>query len=241
MSFSDMGGATEPGSAVSQNASVTVDVHFDFVCPWCLIGKRNLDAALSRIASLRPNVGVKVRWHSHQLLPNTPVSGLPYQAFYVARLGSPGAVAARRAQVQEAAHAAGIELAFDRIAVMPNTRAAHNLVAWATATTSGAACKPVLLIDRLFTGYFMGGEDIGNRDVLECIGLECGLDAAGLVDHLMTSRQDEHMPLPRSPRAEEVRGVPHFVFNSALSLSGAYSPGAIADAMLRSIGDQESR
>jgi predicted DsbA family dithiol-disulfide isomerase len=125
---------------------------------------------------------------------------------------------------------------------MPNTRAAHKLVAWAIAANTGAACKPALLIDRLFTGYFMDGEDIGNPDVLERIGLACGLDAAGLADHLTTSRREDNIALPRSPQAaDDVRGVPHFVVNSALSLSGAYSPGAIVDAMLRSIGDQENR
>ncbi|RKE39604.1 putative DsbA family dithiol-disulfide isomerase [Paraburkholderia sp. BL23I1N1] len=236
-----MDGTTEQGAVVNQNTLVTVDVHFDFICPWCLIGKRNLDAAVSRLASLRPDVGVKVRWHSHQLLPDTPVGGVPYQAFYVARLGSPHAVAARRAQVQEAARAAGIELAFDRIEVMPNTRAAHTLLAWAAATSPGPACKSALLIDRLFTGYFMDGEDIGNPDALERIGLACGLDAAGLAEHLMTSREDGDVALPRSPQADDVRGVPHFVVNSALSLSGAYSPGAIVDAMLRSIDAQENR
>src|ERR1700709_1906501 len=82
-----MDATTVRGTAVSKNASLTVDAHFDFVCPWCLVGKRNLDAAVSRLASLRPEVSVKVRWHSHQLLPDTPVGGLPYQAFYVARLG----------------------------------------------------------------------------------------------------------------------------------------------------------
>ncbi|MGA7815854.1 DsbA family oxidoreductase [Caballeronia sp.] len=230
---------TEQGTAVNKNESVTVDVHFDFICPWCLIGKRNLDAAVTYLASLRPDVSVKVRWHSHQLLPDMPVDGVPYQAFYVARLGSPGAVAARRAQVQKAAEAAGVELMFDRIEVMPNTRAAHRLVAW--ATTTGAAIKPALLIDRLFTGYFIDGEDIGSPDVLERIGLACGLDAARLAEHFTTSGREDNMTLPCSPQADDVQGVPHFVVNSALSLSGAYSPGAIVDAMLRSIGDQENR
>jgi predicted DsbA family dithiol-disulfide isomerase len=147
----------------------------------------------------------------------------------------------RARSVQEAARAAGIELAFDRIEVMPNTRAAHKLVAWATAANTGAACKPALLIDRLFTAYFMDGEDIGNPDVLERIGLACGLDAADLADHLTMSRREGNIALPRSTQADDVRGVPHFVVNSALSLSGACSPGAIVDAMLRSIGDQESR
>ena len=223
-------------ATAAENASMTVDVHFDFVCPWCLIGKRNLDAALSRLASLRPDVSVKVRWHSHQLLPDIPVGGVPYQAFYVARLGSANAVAARRAQVQEAARAAGVRLAFDRIEVMPNTRAAHSLVAWAATTGAGFQAAP--LIDRLFTGYFMDGEDIGSPDVLERIGLACGLDAAGLAEHLAASRRNDDTRLPLSPQAEDVRGVPHFVFNSAMSLSGAYSAGAIVEAMLRSLGEK---
>ncbi|MFL9959951.1 DsbA family oxidoreductase [Paraburkholderia sediminicola] len=238
MSFSDMVGVTKQGSAV-EKASVTVDVHFDFVCPWCLIGKRNLDTAINRVASLRPDVSVKARWHSHQLLPDIPVGGVPYQAFYVARLGSANAVAARRAQVQEAARAAGVQLAFDRIEVMPNTRAAHSLVSWAVTTSAGF--QPASLIDRLFTAYFMDGEDIGDPDVLQRIGLACGLDAAALAEHLAASRRDHNMAIPRSLQAEGVTGVPHFVINSSLSLSGAYSPGAIVDAVLRSAGDQENR
>src|SRR3954454_18924484 len=151
--------------AAAEKAFVRIDVHFDFVCPWCLIGKRNLDAAVNRFSSLRPDVGVKVRWHSHQLLPDVPVGGVPYQAFYVARLGSAEAVAARRAQVQEAARAAGLQLAFERINVMPNTRAEHRLAYWAVGTSPGF--QPAPLIDRLFTGYFMDGEDIGDPDVLQ--------------------------------------------------------------------------
>ncbi|SAL86649.1 DSBA oxidoreductase [Caballeronia arvi] len=93
-----MDGATEQVIEVDKSASLTVDVHFDFVCPWCLIGKRNLDAAIRRLGSLRPDVSVEVRCHPHQLLPDIPAGGVPYQAFYVNRLGSAKAVDARRAQ-----------------------------------------------------------------------------------------------------------------------------------------------
>lgn len=233
-----MNAPTAQGSAPRTSTVITVDVHFDFICPWCLIGKRNLDAAISRLSSVRPDVGVEVRWHSHQLLPDLPVSGVPYQAFYVARLGSPDAVAARRAQVQEAARAAGLQLAFDRIDVMPNTRAAHELLNWATG--NGSAFKPAALIDRLFAGYFMDGEDIGDPATLERIALACGVDAEGLAEHLARSRGAGNTPLKPSPQFADVRGVPHFVIDSAWSLSGAYSPGAIVDAMLRAIDDQES-
>jgi predicted DsbA family dithiol-disulfide isomerase len=224
---------TERSAALDRDTSVVVDVHFDFICPWCLIGKRNLDVAVGRLASLRRDVSVKVRWHSHQLLPDMPVAGMPYQAFYLARLGSEAIVTVRRAQVQQAAREAGVELRFERIEVMPNTRMAHKLVAW--ATTTGAAVNPAALIERLFTSYFIDGEDIGNPHTLERIGLACGLDAAGLAEHIARSQREANLPLPRPPQAGDVMGVPHFVVNSALSLSGLYTPGAIVDAMLRSI------
>lgn len=234
-----MNSTTKHGVTVKRNASVQIDVHFDFVCPWCLIGKRNLDTAISRFASLRPDVSVEVQWRSHQLLPNIPVAGVPYQAFYLARLGGEAALAARRAQINSAAREAGIELMFDWIEVMPNTRIAHKLVSWATAT--GAAVEPAALIDRLFTSFFIDREDIGNPETLARIGVACGLDAARLAEHLATSRRESHVALPRPPQSNEVRGVPHFIINSALSLSGLCAPGAIVYAMLRSVEDQERR
>jgi predicted DsbA family dithiol-disulfide isomerase len=74
--------------------------------------------------------------------------------------------------VQRAGHDAGIQFAFDRIEVLPNTAAAHNLVAF--AASRGSEAQRASLIDRLFTAYFMEGENIGDGQVLEC------LDASGV-------------------------------------------------------------
>src|SRR5206468_12331107 len=87
---------------VGQRRTLTVEVFFDFICPWCLIGKRNLEAAITRFTGLRPDVQLRVLWRSHRLLPFTPSEGEPYQAFYLDRLGSLEAVAARRSQVRRA-------------------------------------------------------------------------------------------------------------------------------------------
>ena len=130
---------------------MTVEVFFDFVCPWCLIGKRQLDAAVRKLAELRPDVQLHIVWRSHALLPDTPVGGVPYRAFYVARLGSPEAVTRRRAQVQQAGTAAGVQFAFDRIELLPNTAKAH---AWVARTAQAQQAK---FIDRIFTAYFLEG------------------------------------------------------------------------------------
>ena len=86
-------------------AALTIDVMFDFVCPWCLIGKRQLDRALTRLAETAPDVRPRVTWHGVQLLPDTPLAGTPYQAFYVARLGSEAAIATRQPAAEPARHA----------------------------------------------------------------------------------------------------------------------------------------
>jgi predicted DsbA family dithiol-disulfide isomerase len=229
-------GAEQANSEATGRSVLKIEAYFDFVCPWCLIGKRNLDVAVSRFASSRPDVRVLVQWRSHQLLPRTPLDGMPYQAFYRDRLGSAEAVAARRAQVQQAGRDAGIEFAFDRIQVLPNTAAAHDLVTFAASRGTGA--QTAELIDRLFTAYFMEGENIGEREVLERLGLECGLEHASLNAHMAESQREADPTGQRVRYADApVSGVPYFVFNMGYSLSGAYSPVAIASAMTLAVAN----
>lgn len=71
---------------MSQKLSLTA--YFDLICPWCLIGKRHLTSALAMLRRQQPGVEVEIEWRPHILLPGTPMSGIPYQAFYERRLGS---------------------------------------------------------------------------------------------------------------------------------------------------------
>ncbi|MEJ8812794.1 DsbA family oxidoreductase [Variovorax ureilyticus] len=199
---------------------MTVEVFFDFVCPWCLIGKRQFDAAVRKLAELRPDAQPHVVWRSHALLPDTPVGGVPYQAFYVARLGSPEAVTRRRAQVQQAGTAAGVQFAFDRIELLPNTAKAH---AWVARTAQAQQAK---FIDRIFTAYFLEGEDIGDESVLERLALECALQTE-------IRGADEERP---AGARYAVPGVPFFVFDGRLALSGAATADAMLDVLLQALG-----
>ena len=215
-----------PGGTASSAAlrTLTVEVFFDFVCPWCLIGKRHLGAAVRMLAEQRPDVRLEVVWRPHALLPDTPMAGLPYQSFYVARLGSPEAVSMRRAQVQQAGAAAGVQFAFDRIQVLPNTAKAHARVARIRPGQRAG------LIDRIFTAYFQEGEDIGDGAVLERLALECQSDSEVQAGEMAAAETEgpapAHYPIP---------GVPFFVVNGSLALSGAMPPEALLDLMLRAL------
>lgn len=204
-------------------AALSVQVHFDLICPWCFIGKRQLDAALARFTRQRPEVAVEVLWVSHELLPDTPPEGLPYQAFYDKRLGGPAAVAARRAQVQQAAHGTGIRFAFERIERLPNTRLAHRLLGHLQRAATGEA-----LIERLFQAYFVEGRDIGDPALLARLTEELPIaDTAGGVRHRVAAAGRMAVP-----------GVPLFVFDERVALSGAQPPGVLLAQMHQAVRPQ---
>ena len=132
------------------HAALDIDVYFDLICPWCLIGKRQLEKAIEAFSSDPQNPPVHIRWHSVQLIPEVPAQGLDFGAFYVQRLGSAAAVAARQAQVRSAASAAGVDVHFERIQRFPNTLQAHQMLAYARLHL--AADRLHALIDALMCG-----------------------------------------------------------------------------------------
>lgn len=207
--------------------SLDIDVYFDLICPWCLIGKRDLTKALQQLQAIQPDLKPRVIWHSFPLLPDIPLAGLPYQEFYERRLGGPAAVAARRAQVREAGQLADVTFAFDNISVMPNTQAAHALISLTRQTADDAPTNS--LIDALFAAYFIQGRDIGDVSVLIEIASECGLT---ITLQEMASAMATGKP---ADKASEVSGVPYYVFNNRLAMTGAHPPETLLKAMQRSI------
>ena len=221
-----------PAGVNRRRASLTIDVFFDFICPWCWIGTRHLASALRTFATLHPEVKTKVRWRPYPLLPDTPAEGLPYQAFYLSRLGSPTAVSMRRAQVQRAGQAAGIDFDFTRINVLPNTDRAHGVVRKYRRIDAGG--QPAPLIERIFNAYFVEGADIGDEDVLRRLEIENNIaPAIGL---------DASPPSVCKPvgRGVTVSGVPHFVFNADVTISGAHPATTLVRAMQNALSPSHS-
>ncbi|GAB3764929.1 DsbA family oxidoreductase [Ramlibacter monticola] len=200
-----------------------IDVYVELICPWCLIGKRNLARALQQLAASDPDVRVAVQWHAVQLIPQVPAEGWPFAEFYLKRLGSPEAVLARQAQVKAAAAQAGVEVDFARIARFPNTTLAHALLALAAQQPVGADA----MLERLFAAYFQRGEDIGDRDTLLAVARELGVAADAARNALATA----NAPAP----ADGVSGVPLFVFDGQFSVSGAQPPEVLLSAIRHTV------
>ncbi|HVE50295.1 MAG TPA: DsbA family oxidoreductase [Casimicrobiaceae bacterium] len=201
----------------------TIDIVSDIVCPWCYIGKRNLEAAL---ASLDPDEFV-VRWHPFELNPDLPGAGIDRKQYLDAKFGARADDV--YARVRDAGMAAGIAFDFERIARQPNTRQAHRLIAWAQATQDADA-----LVERLFRAYFVEGRFIGDSEELVRIATDVGIDEESVRSWLASDLGRAEIGEAES-RAQSlgITGVPFFIFDGRVALSGAHPPETIGETIAR--------
>ncbi len=202
---------------------ITLDILSDPICPWCYIGKANLDRALEA----HPEHPFLISWHPFQLNPQMPAEGADRRTYLEAKMGGKAAAARAYLPVVEAAAAAGLPLNLEGITRTPNTLDAHRLIHWA-----GLEGRQSAVVSNLFRAYFRDGRDIGDRDVLAAIAAEAGMDAR-LAARLLASDADIAEITERDHHARQrgVSGVPCFIIGNEYVLSGAQSPQVWADAI----------
>jgi predicted DsbA family dithiol-disulfide isomerase len=217
---------SQPHTLASQ---VRIEVFSDVVCPWCFIGKRRLEEALRRLAAsaTRLSAPPQVQWRAFQLNPWLPPAGMERAEYVSRKFGSAsGGVYTRVAAV---GMQVGIGFAFDRIARQPNTVDAHRLIRLA-----GEELRQDAMVETLFQAYFLEGADLSSTAVLLGLAARAGLDPhrahACLNDEAArTAVLDED----RQARELGVEGVPFFVFNRRLAVSGAQEPEVLLGAVDR--------
>jgi predicted DsbA family dithiol-disulfide isomerase len=193
-----------------------IELVADFVCPWCYLGKRRLEAALA----LRPGEPGRILWRSFLLNPDLPPTGLPFESYIAAKFG--GLEAAHRVftAIEEAGDALGIPFAFERIRLLPNSLSAHRLRRW--SARFGAEDR---VAEALFRAFFVEGRNIADPTELTAIAAEAGLDAADARRFLagggeISAIQAEHQANHRLG----IKGVPCFIVDGKYALSGAQDP-----------------
>lgn len=208
-----------------------IDIIYDVVCPWCYIGKRRLEQALGRC----PEVRVKLRWRPFLLNPEMPTDGIDRNAYLAKKFGSESRVRRIYGAIQEAGQTVEIDFKFDDIRQTPNTVNAHRLVLFADRL--GRAGD---IVEALFLEYFVYGRDIGDTEVLATLGRNLGLDAGELRAYL-GGDDDVALIHEENARAHRlgINGVPSFVFNDRMVISGAQEPKVLARVLdaAREIGD----
>ena len=194
-----------------------VDVFHDTACPWCRIGKRYLDEALARWAGPTPTV----RWRPFLLAPDIPPAGLPFRDYMGVRKGGTEGLDPLFALVTRAGAAAGLTFRFDQVEVAPNTLLSHVLIALAPAERQSA------VVDGIERAYFEEGRNIGELAMLTDVAAAAGLDPAAIADGL---RSEAARAEADEARRFGIRGVPLFLVDGAVALSGAQPTAALLRA-----------
>jgi predicted DsbA family dithiol-disulfide isomerase len=207
-------------------AAVRIDVFSDVICPWCFLGKHQLERAIAMF----PDISFEVRWRPYMLNPDTPREGVPREEYFRKRFGSNlSGLAAAHARLEELGAKVGIQFAFDRAKRIPNTVAAHALARWATERAMGDA-----VVESLFSAYFTEGRDLGDLATLADVAAGAGLDRSEIVERLAGELDfDAVREEADEARREGINGVPFYVFGEKLAVSGAQPPEVLAKVIER--------
>lgn len=194
---------------------IKIEVWSDIVCPYCYIGKHKLERALKKLGMEEQ---VEVIWRSFMLDPDFPKGqSVPATEYLIQRKGFP------REQMQgmylhlaEAGKPYGIDFQFEKCLSF-NTLDAHRLWQWSAGYGKQHAWKAAAM-----KAYFSEGEDLSRQETLLKIAGQIGLDREEAAQVLASG--DYFKDVENDIRAAQelgIRGVPFFLLNRAMAISGA--------------------
>lgn len=208
--------ALKAASTAKDRAMIRLDIFSDPVCPWCLVGKANLDRALESYVE-HPFV---IQWHPFQLNPEMPEEGVDKASYLAERFGGAQKLQEANDRLRQMAAKAGLDLNPDTPTRIPNTLNSHRLIHWA-----GLEGVQSLLVSALFRAYWAEGRDIGDTAVLADIAGSVGMDR-DVTLRLLNSNADADDIRARDDdaRAKGIRAVPSFLVAQHYLVSGAQPP-----------------
>jgi predicted DsbA family dithiol-disulfide isomerase len=206
-------------------AGLRIDIVSDAICPWCYIGKRQLERALATLEA--EGLHFSVHWNPFQLNPDMPKEGRDRMAYRAQKFGSIERARELDERVSSAAAGVGLQFRTDLMLRTPNTLDAHRLI-W----SAGREGVQDAVMEAVFAAYFTQGRDIGNRDVLADCAAGGGMDRAAAADFLAGDvAAQEMLAADRAAREAGVNGVPSFFLDGYGLYSGAMPAETMAEAL----------
>ena len=220
--------------AYTVSEPIKIDIWSDIACPWCYIGKRNLEGGISSLGDDAPEV--EITYHSFELAPDTPID---FEGSEVDFLAKHKGLPAERVHemldhVTGVAANAGLDYRFDTLQ-HTKTLKAHELLHF--AKEQGLQLE---LSERLFRAYFTEGRHVGRVDELITLGTEVGLDAGAAREALESGRYAAAVQADiAQARAYGINGVPFFVFEGKYGVSGAQPAEVFSQVLEQVAGERD--
>ena len=207
-----------------------IEVVSDVICPWCFLGKRRLDKALTLV----PEISAEVIWRPFFLDPSIPPEGLSREKYMREKFGNRDLKSMHK-PLEDAGAKDGVPYQFDKIARTPNTLDAHRLIRWAKQ-----ADRQEAVVEALFLAYWRDGKDVGDHKVLVEVAIAAGMDGQEIA-LLLSKDTDKRAVMEEVEKSYQlgVQGVPTFIIDNKYGVSGAQEAEALA-ATLRQVAAKSS-
>ena len=209
-----------------------IDIVSDIVCPWCVIGYKNLAKA---IKILKGELKFTINWKPFQLHPEIPIEGFDKHKYMDIKFKSSERRKSSLDQICEIGEKVGFNFNFSRNRHLPNTFLAHRLL-W-FSESMGLQNK---ISEALFYNYFTEGKDVGSIDELISISEKNGLEKDTIETFLRSDLgAKEVIREEKRSREMKISSVPTYIFNKKYMLVGGQEPDTFV-AYLRKIKEKET-
>ena len=207
-----------------------IEIFSDVVCPWCYIGKRNLENALQILNEKDEQFESTLNWRSFQLNPQLKNEGILRKDYITNKFGEGANSEIIYERVRLAGEAVGLTMSFDKIIMQPNSSKMHSLIYAAKETN-----RDIELIENFFKAFFIDGMNLTDFEIVSKVALDSGLDSETINgvfhDNLFEKFVQEDIIMSKK---YNITGVPFYVIDDSIGISGAQPPEVIVDAINQS-------
>jgi predicted DsbA family dithiol-disulfide isomerase len=223
--------AAEP---VDARSALRIDFVSDIVCPWCVIGLKSLEQALSELPNVMPE------WHFHpfELNPAMPPEGENSAEHIARKYGRPPDPAARN-QLKTMGADLGFTFTGGPDAMIWNTFDCHRLLHWAEKAGADRSRAHALKM-ALFEAHFTRAEPLNDPETLIAAAAAVGLDTAAAREVLESGRYaDDVRAIQAWWRDEQdITAVPAIIFNGKYAILGGQPPATFAKVIRRIVAGE---
>jgi len=207
-----------------------IEIFSDVVCPWCYIGKRNLENALQILNEKDKQFESRINWRSFQLNPQLKEEGILRKDYITNKFGEGANSEVIYERVRLAGEAVGLKMNFDKIIMQPNSSKMHSLIYAAKETN-----RDIELIENFFKAFFIDGMNLTAFEIVSKVASDIGLDGETINgvfhDNLFEKFVQEDIIMSKK---YNITGVPFYVIDDSIGISGAQPSEVIVDAINQS-------
>ncbi len=196
--------------------TLKIDIVSDVVCPWCVIGFKNLKKAMK---TLEADLNFKISWKPYELHPEIPQNGYDKKLFMQQKFGSSSG-RSHYNEITRVGESVGFEFNFSKTERIPNTFMAHRLL-WMVEKHH----LQTELSEALFKAYFTDGLNIGSKEVLADLSTSVGLEKKEVIDFLNSEEGgQETADLEMAFIEKSIGAVPTYFINNKYIIQGGQEP-----------------